>query len=77
MTTAQLRPTSEAQADRLRILRAALRRRYGFGRHRITVAGEVHIYGPMPNASHVTGWWLLGDIPRAEDWLGIERAPLV
>ena len=69
--TPQLQPATHAQADRLRILRAALRRRYGFGRHRITLAGEVHIYSPMPNASHTTGWWLLGDIAHAERQLDI------
>ena len=70
MTPAQLQPTSEAQADRLRILRAALRGRYGFGRYRITTHG-VYAYGPMPNASHTTGWWLLGDIAHAERQLDI------
>lgn len=73
----QMRPNNEREADRLAILRAALRRRYGCGRYRIIAGGEVHIYGPMPNAAHVTGWWLLGDIARAEQWIGLERAPLV
>ena len=25
--------------------------------YRVTAAGEVHLYGPMPNAT-VSGWWL-------------------
>ena len=69
----QLRPTTPAEADRLRTLRSALRRRFGFGRHRITTAGEVHVYGPMPNASHVIGWWLLGDVAHAERQRDIQR----
>jgi hypothetical protein len=68
--TPQLQPATHAQADRLRILRAALRRRYGFGRYRITTHG-VYAYSPMPNASHTTGWWLLGDIAHAERQLDI------
>ena len=51
-------------------LRAALRKKYGPRCYRITRTGEVQVYGKMPN-SDIVGWWLMGDIPTAELWMGV------
>lgn len=40
-------------------VRSVLRLVYGSRRYRITRDGEIHIYGPMPNADTV-GWYLYG-----------------
>jgi hypothetical protein len=40
-------------------LRELLRRDYGAGKYRITMDGDVHAYGRMPNGIE-TGWHLLG-----------------
>ncbi len=53
----------------IKILRAALRAKFGPRSHRITRNGEVHVYGLMPDARTV-GWWLMGDLLSAECWLG-------
>lgn len=62
-----------AHRARVARVRAALRARYA--KHRIVgpMDDEVHVYGPMPNASRLDGWWLMGSLSHAEDWLGIER----
>jgi hypothetical protein len=59
--------------QRIADLRKALADKYGARKYRITASGEIHIYGQMPN-SIVTGWWLMGDLEQAEDWMGIERS---
>lgn len=53
----------------IKILRAALRAKFGPRRYRITRNDEVHVYGIMPNARNV-GWWLMGDLLSAELRLG-------
>jgi hypothetical protein len=69
-------PPAVAAAARIHAVRAALRAKYGAGKHRITgthATEEVHVYSTMPN-SNQTGWWLMGSLAQAEDWLGIDRA---
>ncbi len=58
--------------QRIATLRAALRAKYGARQYRITSSGDIHIYSQMPNST-VTGWWLMGNLQQAEDWMGIER----
>jgi ribosomal protein S17 len=53
-----------------KILRVALRAKYGAHHYRITQNDMVHIYGVMPNSATV-GWWLMGDILIAELWMGL------
>ena len=58
----------------VRQVRAILREKFGARKYRITATGEIHAYGPMPNAS-CEGWYLVGWIGHAEtearlrDWL--------
>lgn len=52
-------------------IRKALRNEFGDRCYRITRAGEIHVYGQMPN-SIVTGWYLYGWIDDAETILRIE-----
>lgn len=66
---------TKTRQQRIAALRKALAEKYGARKYRITgtaMAEEVHIYGQMPN-SIVTGWWLMGDLEQAEDWMGIDR----
>lgn len=58
--------------QRIQDLRNALVAKYGARKYRINAAGEVHIFSTMPN-SIFEGWWLMGDLDQAEDWMGIER----
>lgn len=43
-----------------RELRSLLINKFGPRNYRITANDEVHVYGPMPSANHITGWYLLG-----------------
>lgn len=43
-------------------LRAFLRAEFGPRRYRITRAGEVHVFGVMPNTI-CRGWYLYGYLP--------------
>ena len=52
-----------------RKLRGALRAQYD--RYRITCAGMVEVYGPMPNNGRY-GWYVLGDRYRAALVCGVE-----
>lgn len=58
---AELKSTQAKTATEERILRFALRDKFGSRNYKITVSDEVHVYGPMPNARHLEGWYLLGD----------------
>lgn len=53
------RSTLRRRADEERRVRAALRARFGDRHYQIT-GRYVHAYGPMPNATHIDGWYLLG-----------------
>lgn len=46
-------------------IRTALRAKFGSRNYRITRAGEIHIYGRMPNTNQ-DGWYLWGWIGNAE-----------
>lgn len=46
-------------------LRELLRRDHGAGKYRLTQAGDVHVYGKMPNSIE-TGWYLLGSRRHVE-----------
>ena len=64
----------QTNAQRIKIIRAAMREKYGARKYRIVgTAGceEVHVYSRMPN-SNLVGWWLMGDLVAAECWLGID-----
>lgn len=52
-------------------VRIALRNAYGDHMYRITRAGEIHVYGMLPN-SNTKGWWLFGDVSSAETIARIE-----
>ena len=65
--------TDKGRQQRIAALRKALADRYGARRYRITVDGDVHVYGQMPN-SIVTGWWYMGDLEQAEQWMDIDGA---
>lgn len=57
----------------IKTLRAALRDQFGAGKYKIigtACCEQVHVYGLMPNST-TTGWWLMGDLSRAELWLGL------
>lgn len=43
-------------------IRQALRREFGARQYRITRDGEIHVYGPMTNATHIIGWSLYGHV---------------
>lgn len=47
-------------------IRAALRSAFGVRKYRITKNGEVHVYGPLPNAIHMTGWYFYGYVGDAQ-----------
>jgi len=64
--------TAISDKDRIKVLRVALRRKYGSRKYRITSSGYVHVYSQMPHIG-VDGWWLMGDFETAEDWMGIGR----
>ena len=49
----------ETSTTNIAKLREELREVYGKRKYRITQAGEVHIYGIMPN-TNITGWWFYG-----------------
>lgn len=57
MVRAEAKDRQMTKTDRALIAQHAAER--GAERIRITRSGEAHAYGPMPNASHVVGWWLL------------------
>lgn len=58
--------------QRLDAIRAALRSEFGPGHYRITASTAVEVYGPMPNASHIDGWWLYAHrLDDAEMLLGL------
>ena len=59
-------------SKRIKRIRAALINKYGKRNYRITSSEDVHVYSIMPN-SNTLGWWLMGDLWHAEDWLGIDR----
>lgn len=67
--------TTKTEAQRIEAIRAALRAKYGKGKHRITghigVNEQIHVYSQMPNSIE-TGWWLMGDMIDAELRLGLE-----
>ncbi len=52
-------------------IRNALRNEFGARHYRITQAGEIHVYGQMPN-SIVTGWYLYGWVGDADTIARIE-----
>lgn len=43
-------------------IRQALRREFGARKYRIARDGEIHVYGPMPNAPRIVGWRLYGHV---------------
>ena len=43
-------------------IREALRIEFGARNYRIKRNGEIHVYGPMTNATHIIGWSLYGHI---------------
>lgn len=49
----------EMDADDIANVRRVLRAAYGTRQYRITRAGEIHVYGQMPN-SNTAGRWLFG-----------------
>lgn len=65
---------TKTDAQRIEAIRAALRDRYGKGKHRIVghigVNEQISVYSKMPNSIEV-GWWLMGDMVDAENWLGL------
>lgn len=67
--------TTKTEAQRIEAIRAALRAKYGKGKHRITghigINEQIHVYSQMPNSIE-TGWWLMGDMIEAELRLGLE-----
>lgn len=59
MSKTQSAETSNIAAS---VIRQTLRTEFGPRRYRITRAGEIHVWGRMPNANAI-GWWLYG-------WIG-------
>jgi len=43
-------------------IRQALRAEFGARKYRITRDGEIQVYGPMTNATHIIGWRLYGHV---------------
>ena len=65
----------KTRAQRIKVLRQALRDKYGARKYRITgtaIAELVHVHSQMPHST-VAGWWLMGDLEHAEDRMGIDR----
>ncbi len=58
--------------QRIKALRLALVEKYGKRNYKIDKGDDVHVYSPMPN-SNIVGWWYMGCIDHACDWMGIER----
>lgn len=52
-------------------IRKILRNQFGVRQYRITAAGDIHVYGVMPN-TNTTGWYLFGVVgnPDTEARLG-------
>ena len=51
----------------IKALRASLVNKFGVRKYRITAAGEIHVYGTMPNSSQ-RGWYLFGYIGDAQTY---------
>ena len=49
----------------INIVRNSLRTLFGAHQYRITRAGEIHVYGRMPNTNMV-GWYLYGQMASSE-----------
>lgn len=64
---------AKSEVQRIKAIREALRAKYGAGKHRITGCASywtVEVYSQKPNSSE-TGWWVMGDLVDAENWLGL------
>jgi hypothetical protein len=59
MSKSQSLETSNIAAS---AIRQALRREFGARQYRITRDGEIYVYGPMTNATHIIGWRLYGHV---------------
>lgn len=53
---------SKSQSVETSAIRQALRAKFGARRYRITRDGEIRVYGPMTNATHIIGWRLFGHV---------------
>lgn len=56
---------SKTQTAEIRSIRQALRAEFGARQYRITLGGEIHVNGTMPNTNQA-GWYLYGTIDSAE-----------
>lgn len=66
---------TNSRKQRIATLRKALAAKYGSRKYKITggaLTEQVHVNSRMPNSIE-EGWWLMGDLEHAEDWMGIER----
>ncbi len=52
------------------VIRTALRNEFGARQYRITKTGDIHVNGTMPNTNQ-TGWYLYGNVNRAETRLAL------
>lgn len=54
-----LKSKRKESAQKEKILREALRKKYGAGNYKITASNEVHAYGRAPNSAE-TRWFFVG-----------------